>query len=893
MIRRLYPALIVLLVFCLPAMARVISYAPYTDRVAFPAVQHRMNRHFVLVESRPGSGFTSSQLVIYDSKGEKAPSVIYPQDDSNVSIGAAAVRENAAGVPSILIQTTHAGALRFMFSSDAGATWKVLPVESFNITHVMSSTDVGGPFAGGRGSAIRIGTEADPFIITSQQAVFAISAGGTARNVLAVANPRLIGTDREGRRVLVQSGTEVLTLDTVTSSISNKFAVAGTNLAEGWITPSGSAYVHEWTGASNTLWLVNGGTRTAVMEAPSQVYLGLFAVPTFDHTGAWLIRRGPGSPTILYQHGSAGLVKHWEDITAPEVEALHAGSSGTRLLVQVHIPRRLPNQILFIDPALAIWNAGEPAPREYDELFLNEERNKGFVHLDVEKVALGEPFVFDSGLRWAGGGGGVSAGGGGGDVVQEWGVVRGSLKQKLILPSVGRTPGAFGSYWRTDVIFYNPYDEAQTVEIRFIPEGDTAAANVSVRAMTLAPREIRLAPDALLTIFGHDSGLGAFFIVPAKSVSVTSRTYSQSQTTPGTFGFGMNAIDMYAAAASPRFPVSFAGAFLGRDFRTNLVITDTSGAGTSTALNAAGLSGPAGFTDVMFTTSAGGQLRVNGVGAHMGLLPFDTGALLIRPVAGHAIASVFVTDNRTNDATYFPPDLPAPIARTIPAIGHLDGANDSHFRSDLYLYNPSPQARFVTIQAQMWDSPQLLNLPMTLLPNEARVIRDVLKTAFNRTGIAKLRYQSTGDSNGVRITSRTYSVDGNGGTYGFLMPPLNNFQMGTAGDTLEILGAIADPRYRTNIGLVEVTPWGGTGPANVRVQIVDSSGRPVDEFTASVPMSGGMQLNDIFRARAINVSGPVLIRVSPLSGVIGAYGAFVDNTTNDSLYLGANLGASR
>lgn len=892
--RRLYPTFLLLLVLAVPALARVISYAPYTDQVAFPAVQHRMNRHFVLVESKPGTMFMASQLVIYDSKGEKAPAVIYPQDGSNVSITAAAVRENSAGVPSILIQVTHTGGLRFMLSTEGGATWKTVAIDNnVNLSHVMSSIDVGGPFAGGRGSAIRIGTDANPFIVANREAVFAVSAGGTARNVLTATNPRLIGTDREGRRVLVQTGTQIQTLDTVTGAVSNSIAVSGNNLSEGWVTPSGSAYVHEWTSGSNTLWHVAGVAKTAVLEGPAGGNLGLFAIPTFDYTGAWMIRRGPGSPTLLYQHGNAGVVKHWEDITAPEVEALHAGSSGTRLLVQVHIPRRIPNQVMFIDPALAIWDVGQPAPREYDELFLNEERNKGFVHLDVERVALGDPFVFDSGLRWVGGGGGVSAGGGGGDVVQEWGVVRGSLKQKLILPSVGRTPGAFGSYWRTDVIFYNPYDEAQTVEIRFIPEGDSAAANVSVRAMTLAPREIRLVPDALLTLFGHDSGLGALFIVPAKSVSVTSRTYSQSQTTAGTFGFGMNGIDMYAAAASPRFPVTFAGAFLGNDFRTNLVLTGTSGAGTSTALNAAGFSGPAGFSDVMFTTSAGGQLRVNGVSTHMGLLPFEIGALTVRPVSGHAIASVFVTDNRTNDATYFPPDLPAPIARTIPAIGHLDGANDSQFRSDLYIYNPSPQTRFVTIQAQMWDNPQTLNLPMTLLPNEARVIRDVLKTAFNRSGIARLRYQSTGDSNGVRITSRTYSVDKNGGTYGFLMPPLNNFQMGTAGDTLEILGAVADPQFRTNIGLVELTSGGGGPPANVRIEIVDAIGNPVDTLTANVPMSRGIQLNDIFNARGIDVSGPVLIRVSPLSGVIGAYGASVDNVTNDSLYLGANLGATR
>ncbi|HEY8848466.1 MAG TPA: hypothetical protein VIO12_04185, partial [Thermoanaerobaculia bacterium] len=37
------------------AQARVISYAPYTDRVATPAMQDRMNRHFVLFEQNPAA----------------------------------------------------------------------------------------------------------------------------------------------------------------------------------------------------------------------------------------------------------------------------------------------------------------------------------------------------------------------------------------------------------------------------------------------------------------------------------------------------------------------------------------------------------------------------------------------------------------------------------------------------------------------------------------------------------------------------------------------------------------------------------------------------------------------------------------------------------------------
>ena len=46
--RRLLPAL--LLFAATAASARVISYAPYSDRITIPATQSRLNRHFVLLE---------------------------------------------------------------------------------------------------------------------------------------------------------------------------------------------------------------------------------------------------------------------------------------------------------------------------------------------------------------------------------------------------------------------------------------------------------------------------------------------------------------------------------------------------------------------------------------------------------------------------------------------------------------------------------------------------------------------------------------------------------------------------------------------------------------------------------------------------------------------------
>ena len=887
--------------------ARIISYSPYTDRNSVPAHQHRMNRHFVLIEGIPpgpsispvpGFGGFHGQAVVYDFRGEVEPRVVFPATGTS-AFYAAAAREDAAGTLSILVLAASAGdnQMKYRLTRDGGLTWSVLDIPVGTLHYQLpADIDVGGPFVAARRSMIRIGDDAWPFLVATGNSLYAIGADGASRRVDApdsVAAGRPIGRNAAGTEFLIVSSDGQLHRVRTATMTSEGVTTESAMYIDGWITPSGRVYVEDRT-SSIRLSYVADNQRSTILEKPANA-LNLFAVPTFDFTGAWIIERGPGHPTVLHKHAPAtGLIRQWEDITAPEVEALHAGSSGTKLLVQVHRPRPQADQRIFQDPALAIWNEGEVAPRHYDELYMDEQFNKGFVHLDVEAVAAGEPFVFDSGVRWiGGGGGGVSPStpvGGGGDVIQEWGVVRASLKQRLVLPAVGRTPGAYGSYWVTDVILQNPVNAAQRVDIRFAPSGSPAAtAGDLLRTITLGPNEIRLVEDVLHSLFGLESGTGAFFIEPESGIAMTSRTYSKSET--GTYGFGMNAIDVYASAASARFPLTFAGAFLGQNYRTNMIITDAGESGANAELRVAGPSGLMGLVGT-FDVGARGQQQINGVGGAVGLWPHETGGLLFRPTRGSASAAVFAIDNRTNDTTYFPPDLPAPIVRTIPAIGHIEGANNSRFRSDLYLYNPSAQLGTVTLQMKMWDSSDTQTINFTMLPNEARVITDVLQTMFGRTGIARLRYQSAGNA-AIRVTSRTYSVTDEGGTYGFLMPPLNNFQSGGFGDTLEILGSVADDDYRTNIGLVDLAAFPSGTMTGVRVEIVNQIGDTVDAFTTNVPSAGGMQLNDIFRSRGLEMSGPVLIRISPLNGLVGAYATFIDNRTNDAVYLAANLGAKQ
>lgn len=911
------------------ASARVISYAPYTDRIGTPAQQHRMNRYFVLLESGaatpPGFGgammppppggccYQPGQLVLYDTKGESEPRVIFPTDGvSTAGINAIAVRETA-GVPIILIQTDYSPAANplntpvWLLSTDAGATWKNVPLPQAWIYQIQNSQiDVGGPWVRGRNSPIRIGNDAYPFVVslTYSAGVYAVATTGDVKVLVppptTQVNVLLAGSDARGSSFLVRIGDTLNTID-LNANLKSLGTLQMNSSVDGWITPGGDAYVDERTYEGTTLWLFHDGAKVPIVTSPNRGDLlgGMFAIPTFDFAGAWIITRGPATPTVLYRHapGAAPLQKQWEDITAPEVEALHAGASGS-LMIQVHRPRPQIDQRMFKDPALAIWHAGEPAPRAYDELFMNEQPSKAFVHLDVDAAERGELFVFDSGTQWASPGIIISPGPptsapapGGGDVVQEWGVVRASLAQRLVLTSIGRTPGAFGSYWMSDVIIHNPLASEQAVRLRFVSGGSQPEAQVvHEESVTLAAREIRVIPDILKTLFRMEAGNGALFITPAAAVSVTSRTYTRSD--KGTYGFGMNGIDVFTAT-NARFPLTYTAAFHGSDFRTNLVLTDVSGRGVQTEATAVSISGTvSNGNGALFAAPANGQEQYNNMAERLRISPAETGALVLQPARGDVIGSVMVIDNRTNDPTYFPPDLPSSVVRTIPAIGHLDGANGSKFRTDLFLFNPYNAPRSVTLQVKAWDTADVTTINLTLLGNEARVIRDVLFRAFGMTGIARLRFTSMGDNFGVRMTARTYNVDEKGGTFGYLMPALNSFQSAAPGDTLEILGVTGGERFRTNIGLVELTGLPNGTNGSVRVELVSENGDTIDAFTVSVPIAGGMQLNDIFHARGLG-DGPAaaLIRVTPLSGTFAAYATMIDNGTNDPVYLAANLGA--
>lgn len=901
--------------------ARVLSYSPVTTAYAIPAIQKRTNRYYLLIERDPRypqSDPPAGSPVLHDSTGVEPPRVLLPLSIGQ-PIASAAYREDADGTQQILLLTTHRssssqsqGVWRFLYSRDGGRSFVALDPDltKGGVAWQLSTPamggwlDTGGPTAMATRAGVRPGTKETPFVFVAAgpagKALMAVSESGQTRTLHPATSPTgpfdIVGSDAEGSAflLLVDDGNPAtvgrrLVKVSLDGSSETLLTLGSEMIGESFLSASGGAYLRSSSQVGRVLpagWAISYVTKDRIVPVVSaRGGERIYAVPTAGYDGAWIVERETARPTVLYHHAPAtGLVEQFRDLTGPDIEAVHAGASGELVLIQINRLRAGVVTPPIRSPALALWRVGDAAPRRYDELPLVERTSKEFLSLDVDRVAEGGSFIFDGGQL-----------GSSGVPPLEPGVVRASLAQRLVIPAVARAAGAFGSFWRTDVHVRNPERVAISVSLRYAP---TDGHRLPMEArISLDPGEIRVLPDVLHWAFGLESGSGVLFLTPPGNAAVeaTSRTYTEGGR--GTFGTGIPAIDLGAdVITSASAPALFSGAFQGDGYRTNLVAAGTSARDSDARAELVPPvdEGSRGAS-IRFGVPGGGHAQVDGLADLLGLRPWQTGALRLSPESGEVVGAVVVIDNGTNDPTLFPPDaaVPAGASRTIPAIVHVDGANQARFRSDLFLTNPSDWPVTLQLTAVGWSPRSFQSSTLALFPRETRIIRDVLSTAFGGSGVATLNIVPQSPSlfpgSGVRVMSRTYALTPQG-SFGFAMPPFSSSQRAQTGDELEILGISGGGRFRTNLAIVGLS---SDVEVPVLIDVLDERGTLVDEFEVRLAGNAGLQIDDLFRARGLG-DGPAaaLIRIRPLGGTVGAYATLIDNGTNDPVYLPANL-ASR
>jgi len=118
-----------------------------------------------------------------------------------------------------------------------------------------------------------------------------------------------------------------------------------------------------------------------------------------------------------------------------------------------------------------------------------------------------------------------------------------------VIPAVGRSGGANGTFWRSDVTLFNPNASTMTLALRYLPANADNSAPLT-RTMTIGAGRTVVIADLLLSWFGLSGGTGALSIGwgGGNGPIVTSRTYT-SVAAGGTFGQSIDPVGGFGTDA--------------------------------------------------------------------------------------------------------------------------------------------------------------------------------------------------------------------------------------------------------------------------------------------------------------------------------------------------------
>ncbi len=168
-----------------------------------------------------------------------------------------------------------------------------------------------------------------------------------------------------------------------------------------------------------------------------------------------------------------------------------------------------------------------------DGLILTAEGDLGTGPASAFNSGVGSPSILASGYRLA-------------DVPS-------TASEDLVLPVVGRTPGAGGTVWNTRLELFNTADSATTVALHLnLSDRDNTSPAVSAE-VSVSPRETLVIEDLLSEAFGLETAVGSVDIVASAPVIAHARIANLGSET-GTYGQAVPAVPASWAVGDDDLP---------------------------------------------------------------------------------------------------------------------------------------------------------------------------------------------------------------------------------------------------------------------------------------------------------------------------------------------------
>ena len=158
---------------------------------------------------------------------------------------------------------------------------------------------------------------------------------------------------------------------------------------------------------------------------------------------------------------------------------------------------------------------------------------------------------------------------------------------EIVVPAAGRGNGAGGSLWITSLYVLNPNADAVDVSFGWLVR-DRPNPNPQTVVRTIPAGEAMILDDAILELFGMQSGGGAFLVTAPEPIVVNAGIFNRAGGEE--FGQGFEGMPTTVAISEGQITHSI-GIADNAEYRTNFFVADVSGEGSLVSVEVVDASG--------------------------------------------------------------------------------------------------------------------------------------------------------------------------------------------------------------------------------------------------------------------------------------------------------------
>lgn len=427
-----------------------------------------------------------------------------------------------------------------------------------------------------------------------------------------------------------------------------------------------------------------------------------------------------------------------------------------------------------------------------------------------------------------------------------------------IVPIAGHTDGAFGTFWRTDLLLSNSAGQSQVVDLTFYPNG---VAPVT-RSIVIGPLDTMLVADAVNpATFSQPprSWIGQLILESPQGLHASAHTWTTSPTLEGTYG---GVIESYDPAIIPSHG-TLTGLLVNDRFRSNVAFANGSIGPTVVDLTVRDASGQ--LVRESRLQFAAHETRQLSVAQDLGLPDGVYSLEWMTPSAAIAIASVI--DNLSGDPGNAPSIANARSALCFPIVGKVDGALGTVWSTSFSMTTESTAVATVTL---VYHGTGEVNAQRVVtIPAKGTLFVDDLLAYLDVAG--GIGYLDVASDVPIVASARIFNAVAGGATYGSLLLPQEPM---AESDVIRIRGVRRTADFRANVVMTNRT----TEPTAGWLRFFDQRGDVVEKHwfvlkahdTTQIALNGSVVAVEAGEVEVRTADGvPLIAIVSNIDNISG------------------------